>query len=186
MTTSDGTVPGSAMSARYPEFFRPPLVYPDVPFHEMLARTVLRVPERPAIYWHDVVITYREMYAMVRSAAIALNALGLRKGDRICLLLPNRPEYVITWFAASMLGLVVSPMNPSYKQREVAYQLQNTEAAALLVHSDLLPVVREIQSQVPSLKHVLITGNEDVHDAIAFGRLLRSTSPGRVPVEHGE
>ncbi|HKB48752.1 MAG TPA: AMP-binding protein, partial [Ktedonobacterales bacterium] len=84
----------------HPEFYRPPLVYPDVPFHEMLARTVLRVPERPAIFWRDITITYRELYAMVRSAAVGLRALGLRKGDRLCLLMANRPEYSIAWMAA--------------------------------------------------------------------------------------
>src|SRR5215831_6426658 len=93
----------------HPEFYRPPLVYPDVPLHEMLARTAHRVPERPAIYWRDVALTYRELHALVRSAAVGLRALGLRKGDRLCLLMANRPEYAIAWLAASMLGVVLSP-----------------------------------------------------------------------------
>ncbi|HKB48319.1 MAG TPA: AMP-binding protein, partial [Ktedonobacterales bacterium] len=124
-----------------PEFYRPSLVYPDVPFHEMLARTALRVPERPAIYWRDVTLTYRELYALARAAAVGLHALGLRKGDRLCLLMANRPEYPIAWMAASMLGVVLSPMNPSYKEREVAYQLANSEATAVLAQRDLLPLV---------------------------------------------
>src|SRR5262249_13666557 len=56
----------------HPEFYRTPLVYPDVPFHEMLARTAPRVPERPAIYWRDITLTYRELDALVRSAAVGL------------------------------------------------------------------------------------------------------------------
>src|SRR5262245_59703156 len=48
----------------YPKFYRPPLLYPDVPFHEMLARTALRSPERPAIYWRDITLTYRELYSL--------------------------------------------------------------------------------------------------------------------------
>jgi len=167
-----------------PEFVRPPLFYPDVPFHEMLARTALRVPERPAIYWHDVTLTYRELYALVRSAAAALHALGLRKGDRLCLLMPNRPEYAIAWVAASMLGVVLSPMNPSYREREIAYQLENSEALAILVHRDLLPLVREARSSAPRLRHVLVTGTEEVPgapDIIPFGALIRNFSPTRVP-----
>lgn len=171
----------------HPEFFRPPLVYPEVPFHEMLARTVLRVPDRPAIYWRDMTLSYRELYSLVRSAAAALHALGLRKGDRLCLLLPNRPEYSIAWMAASMLGVVLSPMNPSYKEREIAYQLENTGAAAILVQRELLPLVQTVRGQTPALCHILVTGSEDVAgdaSAIPFGRLIRSYSPERAPVVH--
>lgn len=169
----------------FPEFYRPPLVYPDLPFHEMLARTVLRVPEYPAIYWRDVTLTYRELYGLVRSAAVGLHALGLRKGDRVCLLTLNRPEYIICWLAGSMLGLVLSPMNPSYKEREVAYQLQNSEAKAILVQRELLPLVQAARSQTPDLKYVLVTGSEPVADdpsVIPFGQMLMANSPVQAPL----
>ncbi|MGZ3640134.1 MAG: AMP-binding protein, partial [Ktedonobacterales bacterium] len=186
-TPLPGVAPLPATPYSHPEFFRPPLVYPDVPFHEMLARTVLRVPDRPAIYWRDMTLTYRELYALVRSAAAALHELGLRKGDRLCLLLPNRPEYSIAWMAASMLGVVLSPMNPSYKEREIAYQLENTGAVAILVQRDLLPLVQAVRDQTPALRHILVTGSEDVADdasAVPFGRLIRSYSPERAPIVH--
>ena len=169
----------------FPEFYRPPLIYPDLPFHEMLARTVLRVPEYPAIYWRDVTLTYRELYGLVRSAAVGLHALGLRKGNRLCLLTLNRPEYIIAWLAGSMLGLTLSPMNPSYKEREVAYQLQNSDAKAILVQRELLPVVQAARSQAPELKYVLVTGSEPVADdpgVIPFGELLMSNSPTQAPL----
>lgn len=173
----------------FPEFFRPSLVYPDVPFHEMLARTAQRLPERPAIYWRDVTLTYREVYSLARSAAVGLHALGLRKGDRVCLLMLNRPEYMVCWMAASMLGLVLSPMNPSYKEREVAYQLENSEAKAILVQRELLPLVQAVRSQTPQLQHVLVTGSEPVADdpqVIPFGLLLMTHSPTQAPsVEMG-
>ena len=168
----------------FPEFFRPSLVYPDVPFHEMLARTAQRLPERPAIYWRDVTLTYREVYSLARSAAVGLHALGLRKGDRVCLLMLNRPEYMVCWMAASMLGLVLSPMNPSYKEREVAYQLENSEAKAILVQRELLPLVQAVRSQTPQLQHVLVTGSEPVADdpqVIPFGLLLMTHSPTQAP-----
>ncbi|MGO8951039.1 MAG: class I adenylate-forming enzyme family protein [Ktedonobacterales bacterium] len=167
------------------EFNRPPLMYPDVPFHEMLARTAMRVPERPAIYWRDITLTYRELYALSRSAASALHELGLRKGDTLCLLMTNRPEYSIAWMAASMLGIVLCPMNPSYKEREVSYQLQNSGAAAILVQRELLPLVQAIRRETPALRLLLTTGSEPVDDdasVVPFGRLIRSFSPARVPV----
>ncbi|HEX6543319.1 MAG TPA: long-chain-fatty-acid--CoA ligase [Ktedonobacterales bacterium] len=169
----------------FPEFYRPSLIYPDVPFHEMLARTVLRVPERPAIYWRDVTLSYREVYALARSAAVGMHELGLRKGDRVCLLMLNRPEYMICWMAASMLGLVLSPMNPSYKEREVAYQLENSEAKAILVQREMLPVVQAAREHAPELKYVMVTGSEPVADdpqVIPFGLMLMTNSPERAPL----
>ena len=176
--------PLAATPYSQPEFYRPPLVYPDVPFHEMLARTALRVPERPAISWRDITLTYRELYALARSAAVGLRALGLRKGDRLCLLMTNRPEYAIAWMAGSMLGLVLSPMNPSYKEREVGYQLENSGARAILVQRELLPLVRAARAEAPELQHVLVTGSAPSEDdVIPFGLLARSYSPAQAPVE---
>ncbi|GAC1452333.1 MAG: long-chain fatty acid--CoA ligase [Ktedonobacterales bacterium] len=169
-----------------PEFFRPSLSYPAVPFHAMLEHTASRFPERPAIYWRDSLLTYRELLALARSAAAGLRALGLRKGQRLCLLLPNRPEYAIAWLGASMLGVVLSPMNPSYKEREVAYQLANSDASAILVQRELLPLVRAVRGQTPSLRHVLVTGSADVEeapDALPFGRMLREFPPASGALE---
>jgi len=187
---SEGFGPGGAGAwygspYSHPELDRPRLVYPDVPFHEMLARTALRCPERPAIIWRDMTLTYRELDAVVRSAAAGLHALGLRKGDRLCLLMANRPEYAIAWMAASMLGVVLSPMNPSYKEREVAYQLENTGASAILVQRDLLPLVLATRGQAPELRHILVTGTEPdatASGAVPLGALLRDYSPERAPL----
>lgn len=168
------------------EFSRPPLNYPDAPFHEMFLRTAARVPDRPAIYWRDVTLSYRELHALVRSAAAGLHAVGLRKGDRLCLFMPNRPDYVIAWLAASMLGVVVSPMNPAYKEREVAYQLESTGAKAILTTPALLPLVKASRGSSPDLRVVLVTGVEapsEDPDVVAFGGLMRAMSPARAVME---
>ena len=181
--TQAGT--GNGTPYAHSEFYRPPLVYPDVPFHEMLARTAMRFPERPAIFWRDVTLTYRELYALARSAAAGLHALGLRKGDRFALFMLNRPEYAIAWMAGSMLGLVLTPMNPAYREREITYQLQNSDAKAILVQREMLPLVQAVRAHTPDLAYVLVTGTEPVEgdaSAIPFGRLLRDHTPERVPV----
>src|SRR6266700_2122116 len=81
----------------------------------------------------DVNMTYRELDALVNAFANALLDLGIRKGDRVCLLMSNRPEFIVSWFALARVGAIISPMNPSYKEREVAYQLSNSEAVAIVV-----------------------------------------------------
>jgi acyl-CoA synthetase (AMP-forming)/AMP-acid ligase II len=108
----------------------------------------------------------------------------MKKGDRLCLFMANRPEYTITFIAAASIGVVVSPMNPTYKEREVSYQLENSEAKAILVQRELLPLLQSVLSQkpFPNLKHILITGEhapESLPTALPFAQLMRSSSPSR-------
>ena len=167
-----------------PELFRPPIDFPEVPYDHLLRTAAARNPDRPAIIYHDLILTYREVVSMVNSIANGLRSLGLQKGDRICLLTLNRPEYTITFIAAASIGVVVSPMNPAYKDREIGYQLENSEANALLIQRELLPLLQTVLSQktLPNLKHVIVTGEsvpESMPEAIPFAQLLRNSSPKR-------
>ena len=69
-----------------PELFRPPVDFPDVPYDHLLRMAAYRNPDRPAIIYHDLILTYREVVSMVNSIANGLLNLGLTKGDRLCLL----------------------------------------------------------------------------------------------------
>src|SRR2546427_12666191 len=96
------------------ELFRPSLNYPVHPYDEMLTRTVERYPEHVALVSKEVNLTYRELDALVNAFANALQELGVSKGQKVCLLMTNRAEYVISWFAVARVGAAVSPINPSY------------------------------------------------------------------------
>src|SRR5215471_1177380 len=145
-----------------PELFRPPVDFPDVPYDHLLRAAAGRNPDRTAIIYHDLMLTYREVVSMVNSIANGLDKLGLKKGDRICLFTTNRPEYTITFIAAASIGIVVSPMNPGYKEREVSYQLENSEAKAILIQRELVPVLQLVlgQRRFPHLQHILVTGEK--------------------------
>ncbi len=167
-----------------PELFRPPVDFPDGPYDHLVRAAAERTPDRPAIIYHDLILTYREVVSMINSIANGLHDLGLKKGDRICLFTTNRPEYIITFIAAASIGVVVSPMNPGYKEREVSYQLENSEARAILIQQELTPVLQHVLSQkeFPHLKHILVTGTtapEGLPGAILFATLMRQSSPRR-------
>src|SRR5947208_16366306 len=140
-----------------PERFRTPVDFPDIPYDHLLRNAAARTPHRPAIIFHDLVLTYREVVSMVNCIANGLYNLGMRKGDRICLFTTNRPEYTITFIAAASIGVVVSPMNPGYKEREIGYQLENSDAKAILIQRDLIRALQLVLSQkgLPTLKHVI-------------------------------
>jgi len=172
-----------------PELFRPEVDYPVIPYDHLLRMAAERNPDRPAIVYHDLTLVYREVVSMVNSVANSLLELGIRKGDRICLCTGNRPESTITLNAVSTIGAVITPMNPLYKEREMAYQLENSEARAILIRPEMLPLLQRILNQepFPNLEHVFVLGEqvpEDMPAALTFATLLKRGSPKRPkPVE---
>lgn len=165
-----------------PELFRPPVDFPDVPYDHLVRMAAERTPDRPAIIYHNLILTYREVLSMINCIANGLHELGIRKGECICLFTTNRPEYTLTFIAAASIGAVVSPMNPAYKEREVTYQLENSEASAILIQRELVPILKLALSQktFPHLKHILVTGNQPpdgLPDAIPLATLIRRSSP---------
>lgn len=172
-----------------PELFRPEVDYPDILYDHLLRIAAERNPNRPAMIYHDLTLTYREVVSMVNSIANSLLQLGMRKGDRICLCMGNRPESTITLNAASTIGAVITPMNPLYKEREMAYQLENSEAKMIVIRPEMLPLLQRVLSQepLPNLKHIVVLGEqvpEDMPAALPFARLFKGASPKRPnPVE---
>ena len=161
-----------------PELFRPPLHYPSHLYADMLSMAAEKYPEKEAIIFSsqqklykdaehkqvDIVknvnVSYRELHALVNTFANALLDLGIQKGDRVCVFMTNRPEFIVSWFALARIGAIISPMNPSYKEREVIYQLGNCEAVAIIVQQELLPLIEAVQTQTPALQHVIVVGIE--------------------------
>ncbi len=156
------------------ELFRPSLQYPSHPYAEILSMAAEKYPEKEAIifsspvwlinesghkqiaYEKDVNLSYRELNSLVNAFANALLDVGIQKGDRVCLFMTNRPEFIVSWFALARIGAIISPMNPSYREREVAYQLDNCEAVAVVVQSELLSLIESVREHAPTLKHVIV------------------------------
>jgi long-chain acyl-CoA synthetase len=162
------------------ELFRPALNYPIYPYAEMLVRTAERYPENVAVVSKEVNLTYRELDALTNSFANALLEQGVSKGQTVCLFMTNRPEYLISWFAIARIGAIISPLNPSYKEREVAYQLENSEAVGVIVQSELLPLVEAVRPELSALKLVITVGSDkcsDLPSALAFNQLIRDHRP---------
>jgi long-chain acyl-CoA synthetase len=160
--------------------FRPSLPYPSHRYDEFPARSAQLYPEQTAIIFKEVILTYRELDALVNTFAHALLALGIHKGQCVCLFMKNQPEFVVSWFAIIRIGGVACPINPSYKEREVTYQLKNSDAVAVVVQHELLPLVEEALVEAPLLKQVITVGSSDHKPSIptyAFGQLVQTHPP---------
>jgi long-chain acyl-CoA synthetase len=145
-------------SLAQPELFRPPLDYPRIPYDRLLTEAAARWPENVAVVFREVSLTHRELESLTNRFARALGELGVGKGDRVCLLTTNCPEYVVAFYAVARVGAVVSPMNPSYREREIEYQLNDADAVAIVVHNDLVPLVEAVRARTPKLRHVITIG----------------------------
>jgi long-chain acyl-CoA synthetase len=168
-----------------PEFLRPPLDYPKGPYGELLTLGMARNPEAVAVISRDVNLTYRELDALVNRCARGLRALGVAPGDRVCLFTPNCPEYIITFYAAARIGAVVTPMNPSYREREIEYQLLDSGATVVVAQAGLVPLIGAVRSRLPGLTHVVAVGPDPAAAAPGmrgFAALLGKAPPLPAPL----
>lgn len=132
------------------------LQYPKIVIDEMLRSTSHNYPKNPSLIFGGNKITYQELDRLVDRFASALFKLGVRKGDRIALLLPNCPQIVIAFYSIFRLGAIAVPTNPVYQEREIAYQIENAGAETLITLDLLYPRVSSISNQT-SLKNIIIT-----------------------------
>ncbi len=87
-----------------------------------------RTPELPALFYFDHAISYKEIDKLSDNLAAAFEDLGLEKGDRIVIDLQNVPQFLIATYAAWKVGAIVVPLNPMYKEKELAYFCQDSGA----------------------------------------------------------
>jgi long-chain acyl-CoA synthetase len=140
------------------------LTYPDIPLHEAMRATAARYPDRPAITFKDEPISFAQFDRESNRLANGLAALGLSSGDRIGLYLPNCPQYETAFYAASKLGAIVCPMNPSYREREITYQVNDSGSTIVVTHASLWPVVEACRAQLGNVARFVIAGH-DVGDS---------------------
>ncbi|MEV6591116.1 acyl-CoA synthetase [Streptomyces acidicola] len=96
------------------------------------ARRARKTPHRTALIHGDATLTYADLYERTTRLAHALRGTGVRRGDRIAYLGPNHPSYLETLFAAGTLGAVFVPLNPRLAGPEIAHQLADSGAKALV------------------------------------------------------
>ena len=152
------------------------LTYPAIPLPQLLRDTASRLPDAVATLFGGVVagrlldapLTYAELDRLADRFAAGLQALGVRKGDRVALLLPNCPQFVIAFYGALRAGAVVVPCNPLYTPRELHHQLQDSGAEALVVLSRFHPVARSARVGT-AVRNVVVTNIKEY-----FPPLLRT------------
>jgi long-chain acyl-CoA synthetase len=124
--------------------------------HESLAMAARTFPDSPATIFFDRKLTYRELDAAVTRFASALQGLGVKKGDRVMLFMPNTPQFVIAFYGILRAGGIVVPTNPQYVPRELAYQATDSGAETVVGLSMYWKTIEAARRQAP-IKNVILT-----------------------------
>lgn len=100
-------------------------------------------------------LTYREINEQSNQMAHFLSNLGVQKGDRVAVMLKNRPEFPITWLALGKIGAIMVPVNIYYKELDAKYVLEHSEAKVVVTSSEYLPLLQKLKSKVASIEHIV-------------------------------
>ncbi len=142
--------------AHYDYWVRPNINYPRRPLHEILRRASVEAPDSIATAFLGAHLTYWEIKQRADKFATALARIGIKQGDRVGIMLPNCPQYVIATFAILRLGAIVVNVNPLYTPREVEIVANDCGIRMLLTLDALMPIISAARTRTP-LETIIIT-----------------------------
>jgi long-chain acyl-CoA synthetase len=136
---------------------------------EVMESSFVRFAQSPAFHCMGRTITYQELATMTSSFGDYLtNTLGLRKGDKLALMMPNILQYPVALFAALRAGITVVNVNPLYTPRELEHQLNDSEAKAIIIFENACHVLEKVLPKT-KVKHVITT---QIGDMLGFPKAL--------------
>ncbi|GAE10021.1 long-chain-fatty-acid-CoA ligase [Paenibacillus sp. JCM 10914] len=144
----------------YPSEVAPAFDYPKQNLALFLVTSAQKYPDRPAMYFMGKNINYKSLLDSSYRMANTLRSKGIKKGDRVAIMLPNCPQVVISYYGALLAGAVVVMTNPLYMEREVAHQMKDS-GAKIIITLDMFVSRVEAVIQETELKHMIVTSVAD-------------------------
>ncbi|HSV83170.1 MAG TPA: AMP-binding protein [Ramlibacter sp.] len=126
--------------------------------HRIIEDKARRKPQRVVFQFGERPVTLEELHLAVNRVANGFLALGLRPGQNVALLLPNCAEFLYAWFGLNRCGAASVPVNVAHRGEGLAWQLDQSDATAVVVHADLLQHLVAIADRLPKLRHVVVLG----------------------------
>lgn len=171
--------------------------YPDWTLGDLLSQAAKEIPNTPAVIMSAHVpvagrigktTTYAELKRQADAFGAALLGLGLQKGDRVALLMPNCTAFVVAWYGALSAGMVAVGINPTYPPARLAEMLQDSGTKAIVTLSLYYRSVQQIRSETP-LKQVIVTNIKEGFPGLAaflFGIAKEKKGGHRVKLAAGD
>ncbi|WP_060204853.1 long-chain-fatty-acid--CoA ligase [Sporosarcina koreensis] len=144
----------------YPTEIPKTIEYDRIPLQEFLTKSANKFPEKTAMHFMGKDISYKEFHESALKFANYLRSLGVVKGDRVAIMLPNCPQSAIAYYGILYIGGIVVQTNPLYTERELAYQMADSGAKAIISLDILFGRITKVIKET-KLEHVIITGIKD-------------------------
>ncbi|MBI5604237.1 MAG: long-chain-fatty-acid--CoA ligase [Deltaproteobacteria bacterium] len=152
----------------------------------ILELQAVKRPEKTAVLFGVKGYTYAHLNEEANRMANALISLGVQKGDRVAMWLPNCPEFITTFFGIIKTGAVVVPLNILFKAREIEYLLSNSGSKVLVTTTSCLDILQEIKDHLPDLETVVALGmDKDEDHILSFQNIILKASPEFFSVDVG-
>jgi long-chain acyl-CoA synthetase len=131
---------------------------------EIISRSSKKFPNKEAIIFKDKVFTYKTLERQTNQLASLIISMGLEKGERIGIMMSNRPEFVIAFFGILKAGMIPVPINALFKEKELSYVLSNSGATGLITETLYIPIIDNIKHETPECSRVILA--EDMEELI--------------------
>jgi long-chain acyl-CoA synthetase len=144
----------------YPQEVAPTYEYPQCNVARLLIDSAAKFPRHPALYFLGKTISYEQLLEASYRFAGVLKGLGVKKDERVAIMLPNCPSAIIAYFGALMHGAIVVQTNPLYVERELEHQLRDSGAVIMVTLDLLFERVSKVKSRT-NLRHTIVTSIKD-------------------------
>jgi long-chain acyl-CoA synthetase len=142
--------------------------YPKVPLFYFLEEAARKYPDVPCTIFKSAKISYKEMNAMTDRLAAGLADLGVKKGDRVGIFMPNTPQFIMAYFAILKTGGIVVATNPLYSPREIEHQVNDSGVEIMLVMSNFYNMLKGVQPKTKIRKVVVTNIKETLPPVLGF------------------
>lgn len=134
--------------------------YPPIPLFQLLEDSAKKYPNTPCTIFKGATISYKEMDELTDRFAAAVASLGVKKGDRVGIFMPNTPQFVMAYFGVIKAGGVVVAINPLYSGREIEYQVNDAGIEIMLVMSNFYNLIKKVQPNT-KIRKIVVTNIKD-------------------------
>ncbi|WP_102026836.1 long-chain-fatty-acid--CoA ligase [Salirhabdus sp. Marseille-P4669] len=144
----------------YPSEIPTSLDFEEKALHLFLQDSAENHPNLKALHFMGKEMSFQEVYYQSKKVASYLQSLGIQKGDRVAIMLPNSPQSVIAYYGALMAGAIVVQTNPLYTERELEYQMKDSGSKVIVCLDILYKRVMGVKKDT-DLQHIIVTGIKD-------------------------
>jgi long-chain acyl-CoA synthetase len=159
--------------------------YPDWTVHQLLEDAAAKYPDQPCTVLNGSEVTYAEMNSLANRFAAALRTHGVHDGDRVGICLPNIPQFVLAFYAVLKAGGIVVAINPSYKQRELAFHISDAGVEVLIGLDSAYAMLQSVRQET-GLSTLVLTSIEDASTlkAVFAGSTPEQKEQALLPGDH--